>query len=65
MMENNERKQNLYFPEEMLEEMIAEATRQGCTLSAIVQRAWYAARREMGEIPSVDAPPSHMKSSMT
>ena len=40
IMENNERKQNLYFPEEMLEEMVAEAARQGCSLSTIVQRAW-------------------------
>jgi uncharacterized small protein (TIGR04563 family) len=55
-MDNDERKQNLYFPEEMLEEMAAEAVRQGCSLSSIVQRAWKVAREELGEIPSVNGP---------
>ena len=55
-MDNDERKQNLYFPEDMLEEMAAEAARQGCSLSSIVQRAWKVAREELGEIPSADGP---------
>jgi uncharacterized small protein (TIGR04563 family) len=56
IMDNDERKQNLYFPEDMLEEMAAEAARQGCSLSSIVQRAWKVAREELAEIPSVDEP---------
>jgi uncharacterized small protein (TIGR04563 family) len=55
-MENDERKQNLFFPEEMLEEMEAEAARQGCSLSLIVQRAWAVARKEMTALPSMDGP---------
>jgi uncharacterized small protein (TIGR04563 family) len=55
-MENDERKQNLYFPEEMLEEMAAEAARQGCSLSVIVQRAWIAAREEINALPSPSGP---------
>ena len=53
-MENDECKQNLFVPEEMLEEMEAEAARQGCSLSTIVQRAWAVAREEMIELPSVN-----------
>ena len=55
-MEKNERKQNLYFPEEMLEEILAEATRQNCSLSRIVQRAWTLARDEIAESVSMSDP---------
>ena len=59
MMENDERKQNLFFPEEMLEEMTAEAVRQGCTLSAIVQKAWVVAREEMSSLSELDGASSN------
>ena len=51
---NDKRKQSLYFPEEMLKEIGAEATRQDRSLSWIVQKAWKAARKEIRNIPSVE-----------
>ena len=57
-MENDECKQNLFFPEEMLEEMAAEAARQGCSLSTIVQKAWAVARKEMTALPAINGPSS-------
>jgi uncharacterized small protein (TIGR04563 family) len=53
---DTKRKQSLYFPEEMLNEMAAEAARQDRSLSWIVQRAWKAARKSIMEIPSMNAP---------
>jgi uncharacterized small protein (TIGR04563 family) len=53
---SDKRKQSLYFPEEMLEEIKAEATRQDRSLSWIVQKAWKAARKDVMSIPSVDLP---------
>ena len=53
----DKRKQSLYFPEEMLGEMEAEAARQDRSLSWIVQRAWKASRRSIMDIPSVNAAP--------
>jgi uncharacterized small protein (TIGR04563 family) len=49
----DKRKQSLYFPEEMLKEIGAEATRQDRSLSWIVQKAWKAARKDIMNIPSV------------
>ena len=46
MATSDKRKQSLYFPEEMLKEIGAEATRQDRSLSWIVQKAWKAARKE-------------------
>jgi uncharacterized small protein (TIGR04563 family) len=57
MSETDKRKQSLYFPEAMLKEISAEATRQDRSLSWIVQKAWKAARKEFKNIPSVDDPP--------
>ncbi|HVR64632.1 MAG TPA: TIGR04563 family protein [Polyangia bacterium] len=54
---SDKRKQSLYFPEEMLKEIGAEATRQDRSLSWIVQKAWKAARKDIMSIPSVDGPP--------
>jgi uncharacterized small protein (TIGR04563 family) len=54
MSETDKRKQSLYFPEAMLKEISAEATRQDRSLSWIVQKAWKAARKEFKNIPSVD-----------
>ena len=54
---SDKRKQSLYFPEEMLKEIGAEATRQDRSLSWIVQKAWKAARKDLMTIPSVVDPP--------
>jgi uncharacterized small protein (TIGR04563 family) len=54
MSSNDKRKQSLYFPEEMLREISAEATRQDRSLSWIVQKAWKAARKEIMRIPTLD-----------
>jgi len=57
MAVSDKRKQSLYFPEEMLKEIGAEATRQDRSLSWIVQKAWKAARKDIMNIPSVENPP--------
>ena len=54
---SDKRKQSLYFPEEMLKEIGAEATRQDRSLSWIVQKAWKAARKDIMNIPSVESLP--------
>jgi uncharacterized small protein (TIGR04563 family) len=46
------RKQSLYFPEAMLDEMKAEAKRIDRTLSWVVQKAWKLAREGMLKMPS-------------
>jgi uncharacterized small protein (TIGR04563 family) len=46
------RKQSLYFPEDMLDEIQREATRQDRSLSWIVQQAWRMARMDIRKIPS-------------
>jgi uncharacterized small protein (TIGR04563 family) len=48
------RKQSLYFPEEMLREIVAEARRLERSLSWVVQRAWKGARAEIKKLPSTD-----------
>ncbi len=57
MSVTDKRKQSLYFPEEMLKEIGAEATRQDRSLSWIVQKAWKAARKDLMSIPSVNDTP--------
>jgi uncharacterized small protein (TIGR04563 family) len=56
MAANDKRKQSLYFPEEMLKEMQAEAARQDRSLSWVVQRAWKTARKELAKIASANEP---------
>ena len=56
MSTSDKRKQSLYFPEEMLKEIGAEATRQDRSLSWIVQQAWKAARTDLMRIPSPGVP---------
>jgi uncharacterized small protein (TIGR04563 family) len=51
---SDKRKQSLYFPEEMLREIQAEADRQDRSLSWIVQRAWKIARLEVFKGPSAE-----------
>ena len=50
----DKRKQSLYFPVEMLEEIQHEAARQDRSLSWIVQKAWKIARAEIRKFPSVN-----------
>ena len=50
----DKRKQSLYFPEEMLFEIQAEAQRQDRSLSWIVQQAWKLSRQEVQAFPSID-----------
>jgi uncharacterized small protein (TIGR04563 family) len=49
---NDNRKQSLYFPEAMLEDIKSEAIRLDRSLSWVVQRAWKTARAEIRKIPS-------------
>lgn len=52
----DKRKQSVYFPVEMLEEIQHEALRQDRTVSWIVQRAWKIAREEIMKYPSINDP---------
>ena len=54
MSATDKRKQSLYFPESMLQEIKDEAARLDRSLSWIVQRAWKIARLEIKKIPSVN-----------
>lgn len=49
---SDKRKQSLYFPESMLQEINDEASRLERSLSWIVQRAWKTARPDIRKIPS-------------
>ena len=53
-MKTDKRKQSLYFPEKMLEEIKREALRQDRSLSWIVQRAWTISREDIRKFPSVN-----------
>ena len=55
---SNKLRQSLYFPEEMLREIQAQATRQDRSLSWIVQQAWRIARAQMARIPGVNDQPA-------
>ena len=48
----SKQKQSLYFPDEMLREIIREAMRLDRSLSWTVQQAWRVAREELGKYPS-------------
>ena len=56
MSKSDKRKQSLYFPEVMLNEITAEANRQDRSLSWIVQKAWKIARKDIMKYPSVNEP---------
>lgn len=45
-------KQSLYFPEEMLREIMGESTRLDRSLSWTVQQAWRLARAELQRLPA-------------
>ncbi len=51
-MMSDARKQSLYFPVEILEQIQQEAIRQDRSLSWIVQRAWRLAREQIARLPS-------------
>ena len=53
------RKQSLYFPEEMLQEIQAEANRQDRSLSWLVQQAWRIARDDIRRFPSTFVEPEN------
>lgn len=57
-MNTDKRKQSLYFPEEMLEEIQTEAARLDRSLSWVVQRAWNLSKEKLKELPSIDPPNS-------
>ena len=50
----DKRKQSLYFPAEMLQEIKREANRQDRSMSWIVQRTWDVARAKVGSFPSMN-----------
>jgi uncharacterized small protein (TIGR04563 family) len=50
----DKRKQSLYFPEAMLDEIASEARRLDRSLSWIVQRAWKTAGEDIKKMPSTD-----------
>ncbi len=50
----DKRKQSLYFPETMLDEIKEEAGRLNRSLSWVVQRAWKVARVDVKKLPSVN-----------
>lgn len=54
MAGTDHRKQSLYFPEEMLEEIQREANRQDRSISWIVQQAWKVARGDIRKMPSMN-----------
>ena len=54
MSGSDKRKQSLYFPEDMLKEIQAEAARQDLSLSWIVQKAWKLSRKEIMKFPSMN-----------
>lgn len=53
---SDKRKQSLYFPEDMLEEIQREARRQDRSVSWIVQRAWQLAKPELEKVPGINDP---------
>lgn len=53
---SDKRKQSVYFPVDMLDEIQKEAIRQDRTVSWIVQRAWKIAREEILLYPSINDP---------
>lgn len=48
------RKQSLYFPDDMLHEIMNEAVRLDRSLSWMVQQAWRVARKQVMGFPGVD-----------
>jgi uncharacterized small protein (TIGR04563 family) len=53
-VKGEKKKQSLYFPVEMLEQMQEEAERQERPLSWIMQQAWKLAHPKISAYPGVD-----------
>ena len=53
-MKSDKKKQSLYFPVDMLDEMQREAMRQELPLSWIMQQAWKLSRGTISGYPGVD-----------
>ncbi|HET9988350.1 MAG TPA: TIGR04563 family protein [Kofleriaceae bacterium] len=60
MADTDKRKQSLYFPEEMLEEIKHEAARLDRSLSWIIQRGWRFAREKVKAFPASNDGPDGM-----
>ncbi len=54
MAGTDKRKQSLYFPDDVLNEIMKEAIRLDRSLSWMVQRAWRIASEEVRKFPSAD-----------
>lgn len=54
MAGTDKRKQSLYFPNEMIKKIQAEAIRQDRTVSWIVQQAWKIAAPTIAKFPSIN-----------
>ncbi len=52
-MPADKRKQSLYFPVKLLEEIKVESTRLDRSFSWVVQRAWKIAKAEIQKMPAV------------
>jgi len=50
----DKRKQSLYFPDEMLQEMQVQAARLDRSLSWVMQRAWKVAKQSIEALPSMN-----------
>ena len=55
MASTDKQKQSLYFADQVLHEIVLEATRLDRSLSWTVQQAWRVAREELRKFPSVSA----------
>jgi len=53
MARNEKQKQSLYFPEDMLREIMKESVRIDRSLSWTVQQAWRLAREQVRSFPSL------------
>ena len=60
MANADKRKQSLYFPEDMLEEIKREAARLDRSLSWIVQKSWKSAREPIKAFPASSDGPDGM-----
>jgi uncharacterized small protein (TIGR04563 family) len=54
--DTSKQKQSLYLPEDVLQEIMAEAARQDRSLSWVVQRAWIVARARIQAMPGKPPP---------
>lgn len=57
-MSETSRKQSLYFPKDMYNEVREEAERLDRSVSWVIVQAWRLSRAKIKEIPGVDEPKS-------